>query len=85
MERFAYTIQVEHGLHGRPAMGLVNAVKELNSQVTVERDGKTSDASKLMALMLLDVQQGQTVTVTVEGGDEAANVQTLRAYFQANL
>lgn len=38
-----------------------------------------------MALMGLGIKQGDTVSVTLEGGNEDANAQTLEQFFQENL
>ena len=85
MRQFQYTVQIPHGIHGRPAMQLVHLVTSLDSQVTVERDGKSCNAAGLMGLMLLDVQQGQNVTIYIEGGQEAENQGKLETFFAENL
>ena len=38
-----------------------------------------------MALMGLGIKQGDTVSVTLEGGNEDANAQALEQFFQENL
>ena len=38
-----------------------------------------------MAVMSLAVKCGQTVEVAVEGGDEDASLQGMKAFFEANL
>lgn len=86
MKQFTYTITDPVGIHARPAGLLVKAVKALDSTVTiVKADGKSAAATKLMALMGLGIKQGETVTVTIEGGGEDANAQTLEQFFQDNL
>ncbi len=86
MTTFTYTITDPVGIHARPAGLLVKAVKDLDSEVTIEKEpGKGAAGTKLMALMGLGIKQGDTVTVTVEGGNEAANAQALEQFFQANL
>ena len=42
-------------------------------------------ATKLMAVMGLGVKGGDTVTVTVEGGDEEASLRAMEQFFQKNL
>ena len=86
MKQFTYTITDPVGIHARPAGLLVKAIKALDSTVTIiKADGKSSVGTKLMALMGLGVKQGETVTVTVEGGDEEANAAALEQYFRDNL
>ena len=83
MKQFQYTITDLMGLHARPAGQLA---KPLNSTITITKeDGKSANAARLMAVMTLAVKAGQTVTVTVEGGDEEANFAAMETFFQENL
>lgn len=85
MKSFSYTVKDELGIHARPAGMLVKEVKNFQSKVTLEKDGKTVDASRLMAVMSMGVKKDQTVTVTVEGDDEEAACEALKAFFETNL
>jgi len=86
MKQFTYTITDPVGIHARPAGLLVKAAKALDSTVTISTQaGKSAGAAKLMALMGLGIKQGDTVTVTLEGGNEDANTQTLEQFFKDNL
>lgn len=72
MKSFSYTVKDELGIHARPAGMLVKEVKNFKSKVTLEKDGKVIDATRLMAVMSMGVKKDQTVTITVEGADEDA-------------
>ena len=86
MKQFQYTITDPVGIHARPAGLLVKAAKELDSTITIEKEGgKSAPATKLMALMGVGVKQGDTVIVTLEGGDEEGNAATLEQFFKENL
>lgn len=86
MKEFTYTIKDPVGIHARPAGLLVKAVKALDSAVTIAKaDGKSAAGTKLMALMGLGIKQGETVTVTVEGGNEDANFAAMEQFFKDNL
>ncbi len=85
MRQFQYTITAPVGIHARPAGLLVKAAKALDSTVTVEKDGKSAAATKLMALMGLGIKGGDTVTVSVEGGDEQASLTAMEQFFRDNL
>lgn len=86
MKQFQYTITDPVGIHARPAGMLVKAAKELDSTITVEKvGGKSAPATKLMALMGVGIKKGDTVTVTVKGGNEDANFQTMEKFFRDNL
>ena len=84
MKSFSYTVKDELGLHARPAGLLVKEVKNFQSKVTLEKDGKSVDASRLMAVMGMGVKKNQTVTVKVEGDDEDAACKALKAFFDAD-
>ena len=62
MKQFQYTITDSVGIHARPAGLLVKAARAFQSSITVEKDGKTAAATKLMALMGMGIKQGNTVT-----------------------
>ncbi len=85
MKQFAYTITDPIGIHARPAGLLVKEARRFQSAITIEKDGKSAGATKLMALMGLGVRGGDTVTVTVEGADEADAAGAIRAFLSANL
>ena len=85
MKSFSYTVKDELGIHARPAGMLVKEVKNFQSKVTLEKDGKSVDSSRLMAVMGMGVKKDQTVTVTVEGDDEDAACEAIKAFFETNL
>lgn len=85
MRSFEYTITDEVGIHARPAGILVKEAKSYDSVIKVTKDGKSAEAKKLMALMGLGVKKGDTVTVSVEGGDEDAVAAKMEEFFKNNL
>ena len=85
MKTFTYTIQDEVGIHARPAGLLAKKAKEFQSTITMEKGGKSVNLTKLMAVMGLGIKQGDTITVTVEGGDEKANASAMEKFFSENL
>lgn len=87
MKQFTYTITDPIGIHARPAGILAKEAKALDSTVTIAKEdgSKTAEAKKLMAVMGLGVKSGETVTVTIEGGNEEANAATMEQFFKDNL
>lgn len=59
MKQFTYTIKDELGVHARPAGLLVKLAKKYSSKVTLEKNGKTCDMRKLMAVMGLGIKQAK--------------------------
>ena len=85
MITFDYTIKDELGIHARPAGMLAKTAKGLDSEITVTKDGKTVSASKLVALMGLGVRCGDTITITICGGDEAASEKAIKEFLRSSL
>lgn len=85
MKSFTYTIKDELGIHARPAGMLAKTAKALDSEITITKGEKTVGASKLMALMGLGVKCGDTITVTVNGGNEDAALEEMKSFLLKNL
>ena len=85
MKQFHYTITDEVGIHARPAGLLVKEAKKYASTITISKDGKAAEASKLMAVMGLGVKKGETVEISVEGADEDMAFKAVKAFFEENL
>ncbi len=85
MKTFNYTIIDELGIHARPAGMLVKTAKDLDSEITLTKGDKTAGASKLMMIMGLGVKKGDTVVVTIDGGDEEKSYDVMKDFFESNL
>ena len=85
MKTFQYIITDPIGLHARPAGMLVKEAKKYESTITIIKEGKACDATKLMMLMSLGVKCGNEITVEVSGSDEETACAELEAFFKANL
>lgn len=85
MKEFNYVITDEVGIHARPAGLLVKKAKEFSDKITISINGKSADATRLMALMQLGVKNGDEVTVSVEGASEESTVAAMQEFFKENL
>ena len=85
MKVFSYVIKDEVGIHARPAGMLVKEAQKYKSNITIIKDGKRAEATKLMALMSLGVKCGQTVEVEVAGSDEVQAFEEIKKFFEVNL
>ena len=85
MKQFDYTITDPQGIHERPAGLLVKEAKKFSSAMSMTKDGKKANLKTLFAIMGLAVKAGNTVTVTVEGDDEAEAATAMETFFKANL
>ena len=86
MVKFNYVVQDEVGLHARTAGMLVKEVKGLGAvKVTVSGNGKSADATKLMAIMAMGIKKDMEIEVTVEGENEEEAAAKLETFFKTNL
>ena len=85
MKKFEYVIKDEVGIHARPAGMLVKEAKKFQSHIVIGKDGKTAEATKLLAVMGLGVKSGQTIEVEISGEDEKEAYEAIKDFFEANL
>lgn len=85
MKEFQYKIKDEIGIHARPAGILVKEAKKYQSRIMITKDGKSVEATKLMAIMGLGVKCGDTITISVEGTDEDTAFEEIKSFFETNL
>ena len=86
MKEFSCTIKNPTGIDTRRAGLIVKITKNYdNTVVTITKDGNTVKTSQLMKLIGLGIKQGDTISVTVEGGDEDVAATAMAQFFQSNL
>lgn len=85
MKEFKYTITDEVGIHARPAGLLVKEAKKFASKITISKGDKSSSATSLMKLMGMGVVKGDEVTIQVEGDDEDAAAEAIKAFMENNF
>ncbi len=85
MKSFIYTIKDANGIHGRPAGNLVKLAKKFKSNITISCNGRSSDLTKLMAVMSMGVGCGSEVEVAAEGADEEIAANSIEEYFKQHM
>ena len=85
MKEFTYTIKDEQGIHARPASILAKEAKKYESSITISKGEKTVDVTRLMAVMGLCVKCGLDVRVEIDGADEEAAFEGMKAFIVENL
>lgn len=85
MKEFSYKIQDENGIHARPAGLLCKLAKGFDSEITISKDDKSVNATKLMALMGLGVRRYDEIKVIASGIDEDKAIGEMQSFFEANL
>jgi phosphocarrier protein len=67
------------GMHARAAARFVHLASKYQSHVRVSRQGREMDGKSIMGILLLAAARGTTVTITVDGVDEADAIEALTA------
>jgi len=68
-----------YGMYARPAGAFVRICSKIgpNTTVTVRKEEQESDGKSIRGLLLLEIDQGQTITVTAEGPEADQVVRAL--------
>lgn len=65
-----YTLTDPMGLHARIATEIARVAHRYRSCIMVHFNGTDSDATDVIGLMALDIREGETLTMTIDGTDE---------------
>ena len=71
------TIINRAGIHLRPAGVLVNAIKNLNANVYLEKRTERINAKSIMGIVTLLAQYGEELKIIAEGEEEEKAVETI--------
>lgn len=72
-------------MHARAAARFVHAASGFNSRVWVTRGGKVMDGKSILGILLLAAGRGSQLTISAEGRDEQAAVDTLSALVESGF
>ena len=75
----AVTVSNPLGLHARAAARFVHTASAFQSTIRLGRGGREMDGKSIMGILLLSASQGTEITITADGVDEHAAVESLRA------
>jgi phosphocarrier protein len=73
------------GMHARAAARFVRTAMAFESQVRVGKDGRVTDGKSIMGVLLLAAAKGASVTITVDGPDEAAALEALASLIESGF
>lgn len=59
------------GLHARASAKLVELANKFKSNIWLDKDGKKANAKSIMIVMMLAASYGSSLTITIDGADEA--------------
>jgi catabolite repression HPr-like protein len=80
MIRKPITIQIANGLEARPIAMLVQVASQFESEIYVESGKKKVNAKSIMGMMTLGLDNGESVTISANGQDEAEAMDKIEDY-----
>lgn len=72
-------VQLQTGLHARPAAYFVQEANKYSAQVFIEKDGRKVNAKSIMGVMSLAVAKGTEIVISADGIDAEQAVEALAA------
>ena len=85
MVEFTYTLTGAEGLHARPAGNFVKKAQSFPEKITVAKNEKKTDAKRLFSVINLQINQGDEITISVEGENEVQTAEELKNYCISTL
>ncbi|MEO5772989.1 MAG: phosphoenolpyruvate--protein phosphotransferase [Sphingomicrobium sp.] len=70
-------VQLEHGLHARPAGRISDSAKHFRADVTLSAGDRTASARSPVAIMALDVRHGDPINISARGEQAQEAVQAI--------
>ena len=84
MQEIKYRIDDEMGLHARPAGLLVKLAAKYKCDIQLGTPVKMVNAKRIIGVMALTLKQGNEMTMTFNGEDEAEAVGAVKAFLEEN-
>lgn len=88
MQRITLQIINEVGLHARPASEFVKLASQFKADLKVRNSTTNSDAvdaKSILSVLMLGVEKGHTIELTVDGEDEVEALQALRDLIESDF
>ncbi len=73
----SHRLQLEHGLHARPAARIADALKGLNASVQISHEERSANAKSVSSLMALHAPFGAQLELSASGPDAKAAVEAV--------
>ena len=80
MIRKSITIGISNGLEARPIAMLVQVASQYTSNIYLESEARKVNAKSIMGMMSLGFDNGESVTVSVDGADEEEAMKSIEEY-----
>ena len=84
MEKFTFVFENEAGLKAKESEELIKELENYSSQVTFKKN-HNANARLIFNLLSLNISQGDSVEVLVEGEDEVKDSEALEKFMSAKF
>ena len=85
MTEFTFTVKDSSGIHARPAGMLVKEASKYEADIKIECNGKEADAKRIFSVMGLGAKCGDSLKISICGGDEGQAKECLENFLKKNL
>lgn len=79
-----FTITAPEGLHARPCALLVSAATRFKAEASLMYNNKSVNLKSIMSVMAQSIPTGAVVTISAEGEDEDALIQSVTETFASH-
>ena len=80
-----YVIMAPQGIHARPATTLIRLTKNFKATVSLKRGDKTIRLNSMLNILSMTIKGGETISVIIEGDDEAEAAKAIALFFTEQL
>ena len=80
-----YIITAAEGIHARPATTLIRLAKKYKSVVSLKKDDKVVLLNSMLNILTIGAKDGDTITIIIEGEDEADAAHAIDDFFIEQL
>jgi phosphocarrier protein HPr len=80
-----YIITAPQGMHARPATNLIRLGKNFKSAISLKKGDKTIKMNSMLNILSLTIKCGETISVIIDGEDEAAATEAIGLFFTEQL
>jgi phosphocarrier protein HPr len=80
-----YVIMTAQGIHARPATTLIRLTKNFKSVFSLKRGDKVVRLNSMLNILSMTIKGGETISVIVEGEDEADASEAISLFFTEQL
>ena len=80
MVKKTITVELETGLEARPIAMLVQVASQYDSKIYMETGNTRVNAKSIMGMMTLGLDAGEEITLSANGEDEEAAMESIENY-----